>query len=43
MGGDCRLRRSGNEMPNLPHINLETAGYYAMAKIKEAFPAATGR
>jgi len=23
-------------MPNLPHIDLETVGHFAMAKIKEA-------
>jgi pyruvate dehydrogenase (quinone) len=30
------------EMPNLPHIELEQAGHYAMAKIKEAVLAVTG-
>ncbi len=38
---DCVV--AANEMPNLPHINLETAGRYAMAKIKEAVLAVTGR
>jgi pyruvate dehydrogenase (quinone) len=32
-----------DEMPNLPHIKLETMGNYAMAKIKEAVLAVTGR
>jgi thiamine pyrophosphate-dependent acetolactate synthase large subunit-like protein len=32
----------GNELPNLPHIALETVGHYAMAKIKEAVLAVTG-
>ena len=38
---DCVV--AANEMPNLPHINLETAGHYAMAKVKEAVLAVTGR
>jgi pyruvate dehydrogenase (quinone) len=33
---------AANELPNLPHIELETAGHYAMAKIKEALLAVTG-
>jgi len=31
-----------NEMPNMPHIELEQAGNYAIAKIKEAVLAVTG-
>jgi pyruvate dehydrogenase (quinone) len=31
-----------DEMPNLPHIDLETVGHYAVAKIKEAVLAVTG-
>ena len=31
-----------DEMPNLPHINLEMVGYYTMAKIKEAVLAVIG-
>jgi thiamine pyrophosphate-dependent acetolactate synthase large subunit-like protein len=31
-----------DEMPNMPHIDLEQAGHYAMAKIKEAVLAVTG-
>jgi pyruvate dehydrogenase (quinone) len=27
---------AADEMPNLPHIDLETVGHFAMAKIKEA-------
>ena len=34
---------AANEVPNLPHIELETAGNYALAKIKEALLAVTGR
>jgi len=37
---DCVV--AANEMPNLPHIDLETAGNYAMAKIREALLAVTG-
>jgi pyruvate dehydrogenase (quinone) len=33
---------AANELPNLPHIELETAGHYAVAKIKEALLAVTG-
>jgi pyruvate dehydrogenase (quinone) len=32
-----------NEMPNMPHIDLSLAKNYAIAKIKEAVIAATGR
>ena len=32
-----------DEMPNMPHIDLEQAGRYAIAKIREAVIAATGR
>ena len=31
-----------DEMPNMPHIDLEQAGHYAVAKIKEAVFAVTG-
>ena len=33
---------AADEMPNLPHVSLETAGHYAVAKIKEAVLAVTG-
>jgi pyruvate dehydrogenase (quinone) len=33
---------AANELPNLPHIELETVGHYAVAKIKEALLAVTG-
>src|SRR5580658_4587889 len=33
---------AANELPNLPHIELETLGYFAVAKIKEALLAVTG-
>ena len=33
---------AADELPNLPHIELETVGHYAMAKIKEALLAVTG-
>jgi hypothetical protein len=32
-----------NEMPNVPHIELEQVGNYAIAKVKEAVLAVTGR
>jgi pyruvate dehydrogenase (quinone) len=31
-----------NELPNMPHIELEVVGQYALAKIKEAVLAITG-
>jgi pyruvate dehydrogenase (quinone) len=31
-----------DEMPNLPHIDLDKVGHYAVAKIKEAVLAVTG-
>jgi thiamine pyrophosphate-dependent acetolactate synthase large subunit-like protein len=31
-----------NEMPNMPHVELEQVGHYAIAKIKEAVLAVTG-
>jgi pyruvate dehydrogenase (quinone) len=34
---------AADEMPNLPHVNLETAGHYALAKVKEAVLAVAGR
>jgi pyruvate dehydrogenase (quinone) len=37
---DCVV--AADEMPNLPHIDLETIGHYAMAKIREALLAVTG-
>jgi pyruvate dehydrogenase (quinone) len=33
---------ASDEMPNMPHIELEQAGHYAVAKIKEAVLAVTG-
>ena len=33
---------AADEMPNLPHVSLETVGHYAVAKIKEAVLAVTG-
>jgi len=33
---------AADEMPNMPHIELEQAGHYALAKIKEAVLAVTG-
>jgi pyruvate dehydrogenase (quinone) len=36
---DCVV--TADEMPNLPHVNLEMVGHYAMAKIKEAVLAVT--
>src|SRR5262249_19436858 len=38
---DCVV--AADELPNLPHFDLELAGHYAVAKIKEALIAATGR
>jgi pyruvate dehydrogenase (quinone) len=32
----------GNEMPNMPHVDLEQIGHFAIAKIKEAVLAVTG-
>jgi pyruvate dehydrogenase (quinone) len=32
-----------DEMPNLPHVEFEQVGHFAMAKIKEAVLAVTGR
>jgi len=34
---------AADELPNMPHLDLELAGHYAVAKIKEAVIAATGR
>jgi thiamine pyrophosphate-dependent acetolactate synthase large subunit-like protein len=31
-----------NEMPNIPHLELETIGHFALAKIKEAILSVTG-
>jgi thiamine pyrophosphate-dependent acetolactate synthase large subunit-like protein len=33
---------AADEMPNMPHVELEQAGHYAIAKIKEAVLAVTG-
>jgi thiamine pyrophosphate-dependent acetolactate synthase large subunit-like protein len=33
---------TSDEMPNMPHIKVEQAGHYGMAKIKEAMLAVTG-
>jgi pyruvate dehydrogenase (quinone) len=33
---------AADEMPNMPHIELEQAGHYALAKIKEAVLTVTG-
>ena len=38
---DCVV--AADEMPNLPQIELEKVGHYALAKIKEAVIAVTGR
>ena len=37
---DCVV--AGDEMPNMPHFELEQVGNYAMAKIREAVLAVTG-
>ena len=37
---DCVV--PANEMPNMPHIELDQIGNYAVAKIKEAIHAVTG-
>jgi pyruvate dehydrogenase (quinone) len=33
---------AADEMPNMPHVELEQVGHYAVAKIKEAVQAVTG-
>jgi pyruvate dehydrogenase (quinone) len=38
---DCVV--AANEMPNVPHVQLELAGHYAVAKVREAVLAVTGR
>jgi pyruvate dehydrogenase (quinone) len=38
---DCVV--AADEMPNVPHIELDLAAHYAVAKIKEAVVAVTGR
>jgi pyruvate dehydrogenase (quinone) len=38
---DCVV--AADEMPNLPHLDLDKIGHYAIAKIKEAVIAVTGR
>jgi pyruvate dehydrogenase (quinone) len=37
---DCVV--AADEMPNLPHVDLETVGHYAVAKIRELVLAVTG-
>jgi pyruvate dehydrogenase (quinone) len=37
---DCHV--PADEMPNVPHIDLDQIGHYAYAKIKEAVLAVTG-
>jgi pyruvate dehydrogenase (quinone) len=32
-----------NEMPNFPHIDLDQAGHYAVAKVREAIDSFVGR
>jgi pyruvate dehydrogenase (quinone) len=34
---------AADELPNLPHIDLEMVEHYAVAKIKEALLTVTGR
>ena len=38
---DCVV--AADEMPNLPHLEFEKLGHLALAKIKEAVIATTGR
>ena len=38
---DCVV--TADEMPNFPHLDLDKAGNYALAKIKEAILTVTGR
>ena len=38
---DCVV--AADELPNVPHLELETMGNYAKAKVKEAVLAVTGR
>ena len=38
---DCVVAK--DEMPNFPHLELDKVGNYALAKIKEAVLAVTGR
>jgi pyruvate dehydrogenase (quinone) len=38
---DCVV--AADEMPNLPHVELEMVGHYAMAKVREMLLAVTGR
>jgi pyruvate dehydrogenase (quinone) len=33
---------AADEMPNLPHVDLEQVGHFALAKVKEAVLAVTG-
>jgi hypothetical protein len=32
----CRLYRCPDDIPNLPHVDVDQAAKYALAKIKEA-------
>jgi pyruvate dehydrogenase (quinone) len=41
-GGDHAVV-AADEMPNLPHLEFEKLGHLALAKIKEAVIATTGR
>lgn len=34
---------TANELPNIPHIEIDLAAHYAIAKVKEAVTAVTGR
>jgi hypothetical protein len=38
---DCVV--AADELPNFPHLELETAGRYAIAKVKEAILAFCGQ
>jgi hypothetical protein len=38
---DCVV--AADELPNIPHIELDLAAHYAIAKVKEAVIAVTGR
>jgi len=41
--GDCPTPFvAADEMPNMPHVELDQVGHYAVAKIKEAVLAVTG-
>jgi pyruvate dehydrogenase (quinone) len=38
---DCVV--AADELPNIPHVEIDLASHYAIAKIKEAMMAVTGR